>query len=419
MCRSEKITEVVTLPGAHEADPAMTPGIDSATEMQIDDRVYNVSSFMKKHPGGSVIKFQLGTDASDAYHAFHPRSKKADMLLASLPSRPAEGVPAVDPLTADFRKLRSDLQKEGYFQPDLAHVAFRVAEVVALFAVGISLVWSGFFYAGAAMMGVAQGRCGWLQHEGGHYSLTGNIKIDRHLQMAIYGLGCGMSGAYWRNQHNKHHATPQKLKHDVDLETMPLLAFHKAVVPSKAGMGTKAWIALQAPLFFGGFTTLLVAYGWQFFQHPRHSLRVKNNVELGYMGLRYAGWAALFGYMGLGAAAWLYTVHVAIGASYIFINFAVSHTHRDVVPANKHISWTLYSANHTTNCTPSWWCNWWMAYLNFQIEHHLFPAMPQYRHPQICHRVKALFDKHGVEYDVRPYTTCMAATFQNLWDVGD
>merc|ERR1711908_63740 len=127
------------------------------------------------------------------------------------------------------------------------------------------------------------------------------------------------------------------------------------------------------------------------------------------------GW---YGHQGLGAAAWLYTVHVAIGASYIFINFAVSHTHRDVVPANKHISWTLYSANHTTNCTPSWWCNWWMAYLNFQIEHHLFPAMPQYRHPQICHRVKALFDKHGVEYDVRPYTTCMAATFQNLWDVG-
>merc|ERR1712070_881037 len=99
----------------------------------------------------------------------------------------------------------------------------------------------------------------------------------------------------------------------------------------------------RPPYSFGGYTTLLVAYGWQFFQHPRHSLRVKNNVELGYMGLRYAGWAALFGYMGLGAAAWLYTVHVAIGASYIFINFAVSHTHRDVVPANKHISWTLYS----------------------------------------------------------------------------
>jgi fatty acid desaturase len=27
-----------------------------------------------------------------------------------------------------------------------------------------------------------------------------------------------------------------------------------------------------------------------------------------------------------------------------------------------------------------------MAYLNFQIEHHLFPSMPQYRHPQVALR---------------------------------
>merc|ERR1712070_1298794 len=122
--------------------------------------------------------------------------------------------------------------------------------------------------------------------------------------------------------------------------------------------------------------------------------------------------------MGVAGEVKLYMFYLAIGSTYIFTNFAVSHTHKDVIPKDKHISWTLYSANHTTNCTPGPICNWWMAYLNFQIEHHLFPAMPQFNHPKICHRVKALFDKHGVEYDVRPYSTCMAATFQNLWDVG-
>ncbi len=60
-----------------------------------------------------------------------------------------------------------------------------------------------------------------------------------------------------------------------------------------------------------------------------------------------------------------------------------------------------------------------MAYLNFQIEHHLFPSMPQYNHPKIAHRVKALFEKHGVEYDVRPYVTCLADTYRNLLAVGN
>lgn len=58
---------------------------------------------------------------------------------------------------------------------------------------------------------------------------TGNIKIDRALQIVLYGVGCGMSGSWWRNQHNKHHAMPQKIGHDVDLNTLPLVAFTEKV----------------------------------------------------------------------------------------------------------------------------------------------------------------------------------------------
>lgn len=64
------------------------------------------------------------------------------------------------------------------------------------------------------------------------------------------------------------------------------------------------------------------------------------------------------------------------------------------------------------------WCNWWMSYLNFQIEHHLFPSMPQFRHPIVSPRVKALFEKHGLKYDQRPYFTAMSDTFKNLHNVG-
>merc|ERR1712178_539535 len=142
-------------------------------------------------------------------------------------------------------------------------------------------------------------------------------------------------------------------------------------------------------------------------------------MELMWMGVRYALWHAAFGCMGLGASVRLYAVYVAIGATYIFPNFAVSHTHKDVVPKTKHISWSLYSANHTTNCSNHWFVNWWMAYLNFQIEHHLFPAMPQYRHAFIAPRVKELFEKHGLVYDNQPYFKAMSITLKNLHKVGN
>lgn len=58
---------------------------------------------------------------------------------------------------------------------------------------------------------------------------TGNIALDKNLQIALYGVGCGMSASWWRIQHNKHHAMPQKLGHDVDLNTLPLVAFTEKV----------------------------------------------------------------------------------------------------------------------------------------------------------------------------------------------
>merc|ERR1712216_697770 len=147
-------------------------------------------------------------------------------------------------------------------------------------------------------------------------------------------------------------------------------------------------------------------------------LRIKNFEEMFFLVVRYSAWVYWCkSNPSIGVAC--YVFYNCIAASYIFINFAVSHTHKDVVEQKDHLDWVRFSANHTCNCNDNILTNWWMAYLNFQIEHHLFPSMPQYRHPMISPRVKSLFEKHGLEYDQRSYWTCMRVTFKNLWEVGN
>lgn len=419
-------------------------------EVLIEGKFYDVTGF--KHPGGSIIKFLSGSgaDATATYREFHVRSKKADKFLKSLPSReataqeiksaselsklnpPSNGTPAapltdlakVDALNKDFEAFRDQLIAEGFFKPNIPHVVKRVTEVVGMFIAASWLMLQPdalLVFLGVIIHGLAQGRCGWLMHEGGHYSLTGKIPIDRRLQEVIYGVGCGMSGAWWRNQHNKHHATPQKLQHDVDLETLPLLAFHNAVTDRrkvKPGSLQALWLKYQAFLFFP-VTSLLVGLGWTMFLHPKHSLRTKHFFELFSIALRYAVFAALFvPKYGMAGAFGLYFATFAVACNYIFINFSVSHTHLPVSAASEYLHWVVYSAIHTTNIKSNILCDWWMSFLNFQIEHHLFPSMPQFRHKIISPRVKALFEKHGLVYDVRPYWSAMADTFQNLKDVG-
>eukprot|EP00241_Pyramimonas_parkeae_P002478 CAMPEP_0114253562 /NCGR_PEP_ID=MMETSP0058-20121206/16462_1 /TAXON_ID=36894 /ORGANISM="Pyramimonas parkeae, CCMP726" /LENGTH=441 /DNA_ID=CAMNT_0001367623 /DNA_START=80 /DNA_END=1405 /DNA_ORIENTATION=- len=426
---------------------ASTKTSAASQEVLIEGTFYDVTDF--KHPGGSIIKFLSGSgaDATPSYREFHVRSTKADKYLKSLPQRkatneelrrasslsklqPGKDTAAltdeakVEALNRDYEQLREDLIKEGFFKPNLFHVAYRLVEVSAMWAVGTYLLLLNNLMlqaVGAVSLALSMGRCGWLMHEGGHYSMTGNIKIDKRFQEFIYGFGCGMSGAWWRNQHNKHHATPQKLQHDVDLSTLPLVSFNTAVTDhQKVAPGSlqALWLKYQAFLFFP-VTSLLVGLGWTLFLHPKHSLRTRRGFELASMAARYAVFYASFApKFGAAGALGLYLACFTMACNYIFCNFAVSHTHLPVSAASDYLHWVVYSAIHTTNISNCWMVNWWMSYLNFQIEHHMFPSMPQFRHPKISPRVKALFEKHGLVYDVRPYWGAMADTFSNLHQVG-
>jgi fatty acid desaturase len=97
---------------------------------------------------------------------------------------------------------------------------------------------------------------------------------------------------------------------------------------------------------------------------------------------------------------------------YLFGNFSLSHTHLPVTSEPTH--WVEYSLVHTADIRPSLLCDWWMGYLNYQIEHHLFPTMPQFRHPRVHKRVEALAKKHNIPYISYSYWEAVHKTFSNL-----
>ena len=112
---------------------------------------------------------------------------------------------------------------------------------------------------------------------------------------------------------------------------------------------------------------------------------------------------------------WVYLLSTWIGSVYLFGNFALSHSHLKSTKEPTH--WVEYALVHTADVEPSWWCDWWMGYLNYQIEHHLFPTMPQFRQPLINNRVRALAEKHGLPYICYSYKEAMIETFKNLSQV--
>jgi len=377
-----------------------------------------VTDFVKRHPGGSVITYMLEKDATHAYEEFHQRSETADKWLKTLPSRPVDGDDERVERAAimkDFDALRAELEAEGFFEPSMAHLVWRFVQLAVMSAVGLWLAANGWVVLGVFVLGVMQAQSGWLQHEFGHYSMTGSVFVDQRFHEVMFGVFSSMSASWWRRQHNKHHARPQQLDADVDLFTLPFVAFAKEILPSQQA---STWIKYQAFHFFPMLEGL--ALFWSFYLQPRHALRNGNYLELFYMAInhvyRLALGAAVTGSL-VGTLAVYFGIQT-VQAIYLFGHFTVSHSHLPVLGPEEHLTWVEHTLHTTMNINPSWWCNWVMGYLNFQIEHHLFPSMPQFRFPQVAPRVRALAAKHNVPYIQDSYLAAFKLTIANLHAVG-
>ena len=80
------------------------------------------------------------------------------------------------------------------------------------------------------------------------------MRCDKWIQAVFVGFGLHSSGSMWNLMHNKHHATPQKVNHDIDLDTTPLVAFFDtAIEKNRRTAFSKWWLRWQAytvlPLF--------------------------------------------------------------------------------------------------------------------------------------------------------------------------
>lgn len=360
-----------------------------------------------KHPGGSIIKFWANKDdATSPILQFH--SRELDRVKAIMRCLPQE--PAVEPdaLTRDFMALNAELRREGLFDPSYFHIAWRLAEIVLVGAAGFWLLNSTTgWLAGCILLGLCQGFCGWVQHECGHYSFTCVPKVDRFLNALTIGVGMGSSARWWRSAHNRHHAMPQRVGYDVDLETMPLILFNLGVL---RGHKTKSrWLCYQQYLFLP-VDTLLANLLHQFYVTPKYCLERGQYLHLIPMTLHQLvfGWA-------IGWQAWLVSSWVM--TAYLHGNFALAHTHLPL--ADDTTDWLRYAFVHTSNIRSSWLCDHWMMYLNYQVDHHLFPSMPQHKLRHAHERILTLARKHNLPYIEYSYWEAWKLTLGNLARVAE
>lgn len=399
----------------------------------INDVWYDVSHF--KHPGGHVIKHYYENDATDVFNALHFRSKKAKKVLSSLPvlqrnDKPDQHVYDIaincnSRMIQDFNNWRISLIKRGFFEPSYVHVAYRLGELVLLFLLATHVLFNGKVIMSLFIFGFFSGRCGWIQHECGHLSFTCNKTIDKILQIITIGFGLSTSGTMWNRMHNRHHASTQKETLDMDLDTLPFVAFYKNAIDNSkyAYLVNRYWIKYQAYTFLMLTSGLFVMSYWIFLLHPLHVIRNFKLLEGCVMVFSHIIHTTIFktalqcSYV---YAYFLFFVTKWIAGIYLFGHFSTSHTFTKTVKAMTYPTWVDYALYHTVDIsTQNPFISWFMGYLNCQCVHHLFPQMPQFRQHIVSKELETFAKKWNKPYQHIGYFEAWYKTFSNLNKVGN
>jgi fatty acid desaturase 2 (delta-6 desaturase) len=388
----------------------------------IGDYEYDITNF--KHPGGTVINFMTnGQNATEAFNEFHFRSKKARAVLDSLPKRRLDAPHPEDrDVLDDFTRFRQSLVDRGFFKPSYIHIAYRIIELCSIFAFATYMIPKSILISTMAF-GLFGGRCGWIQHEGGHNSLTGNMRTDKLIQEFFIGFGLYNSGNMWNMMHNKHHATPQKINHDIDLDTTPLVAFFDTAIESnRRSAYSKWWLRFQAYTFLPITSGIFVPLFWMLYLHPRQIVRDKNWRQGFWIIMGHFTRTYLF--MTVGGFVWHKALLYHMISSwwdhmYLFGHFSLSHTTTDVIENDEDPSWVRYAIEHSVDISPqNPAVSWIMGYLNCQVIHHLFPSMPQFRGPEVSLELIQFCEKWDIKYTILGYREAWYQMFDNLNTVG-
>lgn len=334
-------------------------------------------------------------------------------------------------------------QVNAYFaEPDRAktgnHVLF--AKALILWIGFISLYMYEVFFAaadwlsvlGCAALGVLTAAIGFnVMHDGAHYSFS-----DRRWLNELAGLSLNVLGAnvfIWKTKHNSVHHTYTNIDGlDADLNAQPFLRLCATQVrlPVHRYQHLYFWAVYSLLYVYWVFVTDYVAYATKRLgAMPLKPMDALDHFVFWASKLTHAAFFVALPIWTLGFVPWLigfmvYGMVTGVVLSLVFqLAHAVEGAHFPIPrqPGNEmEADWVMHQLGTTANfATHNKLISWLLGGLNFQIEHHLFPAISHVHYPEMSKIIKKLCHEHGIRYLEFPgLREALAAHVSHLYQLG-
>ncbi|GIG21308.1 fatty acid desaturase [Cellulomonas chitinilytica] len=328
-----------------------------------------------------------------------------------------------DRAVSDFTELTRRVQAAGLMRRRPGHYTARItAAVFAMGALvaGIVLVgdswWQVAIAVGAAIILT---QVAFLGHDAAHRQIFTNGRANTWTSLVLANLFVGLSYGWWQHKHTRHHAKPNQVgaDPDIDLEVIAFtpddIARHRSRL-SRWFLRKQGWFFFPL-LFLEGLALHVAAIKRVASREPME----RRGVEISMLAVRLLGGLGLvLLVMSPTKAVVFLAVQLALFGFYMGASFAPNHKGMPLIPKDARIDFLRRQVLTSRNIGGGRWVDVLMGGLNHQVEHHLFPSMPRPSLRRAQPLVKAYCQAHNIPYASVSLPRSYAIIVRHLNSVG-
>ncbi|MFI9024010.1 fatty acid desaturase family protein [Streptomyces sp. NPDC053560] len=303
---------------------------------------------------------------------------------------------------ASFNELFHQVKDAGLLALRPRRYVGRLTLNGALFGAGLVafvLVGDSWYQlAVAAYLALFSVQCAFMGHDAGHKAMFRDKRAATAVGLIHLNLVNGVSYGWWVGHHNRHHSHPNHIDRDPDIARRTAV-FHVKQY-AKRNARQRFIVRHQAVLFF----VLLVLEAYKIQKTSVLAVArgvLRRPVLEGFLLTARVGvflGTLLLVLPPLKALAFL-LVHQALTGVYLGLVFAPNHKGMAVREGEEEaLDWLERQVLTSRNVRPSPLADFLYGGLNYQVEHHLFPAMPRQNLGRCRKIVRAYCAAHCLPY---------------------
>jgi fatty acid desaturase len=304
---------------------------------------------------------------------------------------------------SDYAALSRLIRQDGLLNRRPGYYAAKICVMAVLYVAGWAAVAalgaSWYQLLAAVYLAVVFGQLAFVGHEAGHRQIFRSRRGNDAAGLLLGNLLIGLSFGWWTGKHNRHHAHPNQLGKDPDLD-IPVIAFTAGQAAGRHGL-YRLLARYQAYLFFPMLlleaVSMHLVSSWAVLHGPGRPGR--RGLEGGLLLLHFAGYLTVVALVmsPVQAIAFIVIQQGLLGV-YLGCAFAPNHKGMPVLGEQDNLDFLRRQVLTSRNVSGGPLVETLLGGLNYQIEHHLFPSMPRPSLRRCRSLVRAFCAQHELPY---------------------